>query len=176
MTPKIKKQGVEKKSYPIIKASFERLGAWYQKLPDFPYSYTKDTNVRFSYNKPFDMEALYQGVNYYIEMKGAREIRGLSFRDVRKSQIEAFEKIIPNKCRKDYTLIGYYFHTPRELKKLLFVDYNKLATRGLIPKKEVLLFLEKKGDIHGENYIDPEDGKKKRRHFFPLEKIDDYII
>lgn len=174
MTPKIKKQGVEKKSYPIIKASFERLGAWYHKIAD--QGYIPGVMNRFTPTKPFDMEALFQGVNYYIEMKGAREIRGLSIRDVRKSQIEAFKKIIPNKRREDYVLIGYYFYTPRELKKLLFIDYNKLANQGLIPKKEVLLFLERKGDIHGENYIDPEDGKKKRRHFFPLEKIDDYII
>lgn len=171
---KTKSRGVEKLSYPIIKASFERRGGFYHKIADQGYISPGSGN-RFTPSKPFDIMGLYNGVHYYIEMKGTRTTKRLSYEDLRESQVEAFTDIEVNKLAADKALVGYYFYIPRKLKKILFVNYQYLLEKGTIPKKEVDQFLQEAGDVHGENYID-ENGVKKRRHFIHIEDIGKYII
>lgn len=172
-----KKQGIESKSYPIMKASFSRLGGWSYKIPDQGYVPKTEGFNRFIPKKPMDFICTYAGVTYFIEMKGYKEIKGLSFNDLREVQQDNFKIIYPNLAgSKNRALVGYYFFQPKKLKKLIFVNYSTLKSERLIPKKLVLEFLENHGDVLGENYIDPKDGKQKRRHYIPLDDIDNYII
>jgi hypothetical protein len=171
-----KKQRVESLSYPIIKHSIEREGGFYYKPADT--GYVGGNENRFSPKRPCDIIGIISWGTLIIEMKGFRDVKCISLKDLRPSQIETFEKILYPGNPHTFSLVGYYFYIPNKLKKIVFVEYDLLKHKELIPVKEVRAFLDQNGNgaVYSENILNPETGKESRKYFIHMNEMQKYQI